>query len=257
MNKIDIFDAIEKNDILKVKQIVEFDSSNISKKGILDVTPLHASSAYDNVIITKYLISKGANIEAKAKDGATPLMMCSKNLTICTISILLHSGALIDNVDDRGLNILSYAANKGNLDFVECLIKNKATINNLSNENETPLMFAVLGGHLDVVKLLIHSGAEYKTCKTHSHYIHVAASEGHLDIVKYFVKKGISIDLEDDEGYTVFDYAHAYGKKSVANYILDVKCFDALNGISKIIKLKKLKYATKFEPVLSKKLNST
>ena len=56
-----------------VQYLIEIQNVDIEIKGDNDKTPLHYAFASDNIDIARYLISKGANLEARDKDNQTPL----------------------------------------------------------------------------------------------------------------------------------------------------------------------------------------
>ena len=53
--------------------------ANIEAKDLWDRTPLHLASISGNTDIVRYLVSKGANKNAKDKDGKTPYYSARKD----------------------------------------------------------------------------------------------------------------------------------------------------------------------------------
>ena len=56
-------------------------------------TPLHYACEYGHLKIVKYLISKGANIEAKDRYSQTPLYFASQRNKAKVVQFLLYIGA--------------------------------------------------------------------------------------------------------------------------------------------------------------------
>jgi hypothetical protein len=67
--KQEIFDAVNTNDLSKVSSLIEKDSSIISLKDNLGNTPLHNAAIKGSVVLSDFLISKGADINARTNDG--------------------------------------------------------------------------------------------------------------------------------------------------------------------------------------------
>lgn len=90
-------------------------------------TPIIITAIHGHIEIVKYLIDKGADINAK-------------------------------NNDDESL--LHIVANNGHLNIIKYLIENnKVDINGVNYKNQTPIMAAAINGKVKVVKLLLKYGA--------------------------------------------------------------------------------------------------
>ena len=55
-----------------VQYLIEQQNVDINIKGFKEKTPLHYACLNGHIPIAEYLISKGANIEAKDEDGNSP-----------------------------------------------------------------------------------------------------------------------------------------------------------------------------------------
>ena len=146
--------------------------------------------------IVKALVKAGANVNLQNNYGATPLMYAAKYYEYYyegkyfhheanseVINVLINAGAKINLKDNFGDTALMYVANS-ELENPEVLktIKNllragaKSSINAKENEDgKTALMYAASQGNIEIVKLLINAGA--------------------------------NINVKDNYGNTVFDYA--------------------------------------------------
>ena len=65
--------AIVQGNIAQVKKIISKDKSKIYSTDDLEETPLHRAVKWGHLEIVEYLVSAGANINAKDKYGDTPL----------------------------------------------------------------------------------------------------------------------------------------------------------------------------------------
>jgi len=90
-------------------------------------TALHIVIARRDLVWTRFLIQKGANVNTRDGRGATPLQL---------------------------------AANLGFIDGVEALVANKADLNQANDSGETPLITAVHRRDVPMMRLLLKAGAD-------------------------------------------------------------------------------------------------
>ena len=201
-------------------------------------TPLHHSILSNFTAFTKYLISKGANINALDDDGCTPLDL-ALNKSMISTAVLLHkhggrtekrtsetlpqaasygnidkvkellcAGADVNSRDKNWQTALSHALHLGNRELVELLIANGADINIL-HEPQT-INRAAMKGYKDIVELLISYGADVNAVdRGNSAWgitpLQMAVSFGHKEIVELLIAEGSEVNLKDDGGETALD----------------------------------------------------
>jgi len=74
----DIYEAVEKGNVNDVKYFIEEKRVNVNSiGGYKNETPLHTAAWFGKVKIAEYLISKGADVNAKNGDGGTPLFVAA------------------------------------------------------------------------------------------------------------------------------------------------------------------------------------
>jgi len=68
--------AVKTGDLDRVKEFVEKENMNVnmSDGGVFERTPLHWAADFNQVEVMKYLVSKGAKVNAKDHYGITPLL---------------------------------------------------------------------------------------------------------------------------------------------------------------------------------------
>ena len=101
-------------------------------------TPLILAALYKNGPAVRYLISRGANVNAVSKDKNTPLLAAclldgKHKPDPAIVSLLLSRGANIQARDYWGKTPLHLAAFSGSLPCVKILVQRGAKINCLSN----------------------------------------------------------------------------------------------------------------------------
>ena len=153
-----------------VQYLIEKRNVDKDIKAKVGETPLHFACCENRLEIVKYLISKGANIEAKKQYGETPLYWACFNGHLPIAEYLLSKGANIDTGD---------------------------------------LASACLFGHLSIVKYLISKGAkiEIKDEDVLNTPLHYVSMNHQTDVVKYLLSKGANKYAKNKDGKTPYDYA--------------------------------------------------
>jgi len=122
-------DAVKKRDGYKVEQALNEPGSTIinARDVTSGETALHIVVARRDLTWTRYLIQKGANVNARDGKGATPLQL---------------------------------AVNLGFIEAVEDLVARKADIDQSNNAGETPLITALHRRDTAMMRILLKAGAD-------------------------------------------------------------------------------------------------
>ena len=165
------------------------------------ITPLHVAQSPE---IAQLLITKGADVNAKAKNGITPLYLAqSKEIA----DLLLANGAQIDTKEVnhkyfRGKNILHRAAEIGSQQMVKILLLKGANIVSRDDAGRTPLHLA---SRKEVAQLLIADVNARDNCKRTP--LHTAASRGNKEVVQLLIEHSADVNARDYANRTPLDYA--------------------------------------------------
>jgi len=121
-----------KGNLISLIRVILIVPAIMAMTGCAFRSPLHDAALKGDVITTKELLDKGANIDAGVlfAHDMTPLM---------------------------------YAAYKGQLEVVKLLVERGANVNAIYNPggvSRTPLAFAAKNGHKEIVKYLVDKGAD-------------------------------------------------------------------------------------------------
>jgi ankyrin repeat protein len=156
----DLFAAIEKNDIQKIRYLIPMGADVNARDPYASMSPL-MMAAYDGYTeIARLLIEKGAEVNAK--------------------------GGI-----DMDMTPLIYAASQDQVDMVKLLLEKGATVNAKTRYGWTPLFFAVSRGRVDIAKLLIDKGADANvTLPTGETALAEAEKEGNGNMVKLLRQAG-------------------------------------------------------------------
>jgi len=197
----DIIDAIHDGDLHTVKRLINGINKRDEDYGY---TALMWASVKGRPKIVKYLISKGAHINAKDKYGRTALILIgglnvSKRMEIA--KLLVSSGADLNIRDKNGETALIIAAVFDDLNTVKLLVSNGADLNIRTNKGKTALMYAVEGGAKRVIKFLISKGAnmDYKN-KESATALMMAAEGGQTEVVKLLLGAGANVNIKNKRG---------------------------------------------------------
>ena len=103
-----IHNAASTGDMQGVERLVE--KGQIEKKDQYGGTPLITAVYYNQTGVVKYLLDKGANINAqKKRDGATALIYASMYNYPAMAKLLIDRGASVNVKDSKGHTALYYA----------------------------------------------------------------------------------------------------------------------------------------------------
>lgn len=165
------------------------------------ITPLHVAQSPE---IAQLLITKGADVNAKAKNGITPLYLAqSKEIA----DLLLANGAQINTKEVnhkylRGKTLLHRAAEIGSPPMVKLLLQKGANIVARDDAGRTPLHLA---STKEVAQLLIADiNARDRYKKTP---LHAAAYRGNKEVVQLLLEHGADVNARDYANRTPLYYA--------------------------------------------------
>lgn len=280
----DLHNAIQKGDVARVKTLISNNKELIHMKSDKGLTPLHLAVQNGKLEIVEFLISQGADINAKDSEGNTPLITALAFRKTDTAKFLISKGAdvrirnaqdeppvilalmhgqseLVEPILDSGqdvnerfrgnFTILLMAAFTGNKEVVKLLLDRGADINGAAEEagmTVTPMFAAIFLGHKDLVDLFLSRGGidkDFREEKTGRTLLHIATLKGVKDTVSLLVNGGYDINATDNKGNTPLHYATQYGHKKITEFLLQ-------NGA----RAKNLKENFGMSPLLKKKLKA-
>ena len=121
---------------------------------------LHYAAEHNKVGLAKYLLDRGAKIEARDSEQLTPLHLAAMRNSQAVAELLLDRGAKIDARDENQWTPLHWAARNNRLDVAELLLDRGADKDARDKWQETPLhLAAAWNNSRDVAELLRSRGA--------------------------------------------------------------------------------------------------
>ena len=160
-HELDIFEASVLGKLEQVKNLVDQDPSLINSYSPDGFTPVALAAYIGQKEVTEYLIMKGADVNAIAKNatGFTALTGAIANNHVEISKILVKRGADVNHRYEAGVSPLMEASLNGNVELVNFLIANGADPNAKTKDGKTPMSFAKEKNHAEVVEILKRLGA--------------------------------------------------------------------------------------------------
>nr|XP_042910521.1 serine/threonine-protein phosphatase 6 regulatory ankyrin repeat subunit B-like [Parasteatoda tepidariorum] len=243
--------AVSSNHLEIVNILIASGKCSLKSKTLKNDTVLCLSSKKNYAELTRFLISKGADVN----DG-DPLYksLVQGNQDICIILLqkkstdiekqfrgksetLLHLATLkgmerlvsyvldkkkkLSNLTDIN-DSLSLAIHSGFDDIVSVLLTHGADVNIVFEDHTTPLHIATARGHSKIIKILLDSGADFNKVTTkYPRPIAWAVWQGHLDSVKiFFENTNVNVNEKLDGKFTFLHIAAKYGHLDIIKFLI-------------------------------------
>jgi ankyrin repeat protein len=242
----DIFDAIRHGDMAKIKEFIEKGPQLVKAQNTRQSTPLHVAVDVDNEPIARYLIEKGADLNALNGNEWTPFMYVK---TVGMARLLADRGADIN----AGLPIIWMTVNKRK-DVAEYLLDKGARLPDIGTPPGLLLLVRSLrcgsGRFLDEYRKrgfdplyqgpaknnLLHFASESDSADLIDRLIglgvpanqknlfgrkplHIAAANGNLQAIKSLLKKDPDINARTPDGKTAYNLAQEAKRAEVVDYL--------------------------------------
>jgi hypothetical protein len=193
----DIFDEIKHGRIENVKEMIDKDPGLVHTR-LGGIYPLHQAVRHGKKEITKFLISKGADINKFGKESTefapfefTPLTEAIRNNNIDMIKMFVDKGANLEKVTSLGESYLHFAAFLNRPELAEYFIDSGLDVNIKKSGNLTPLHIAAVAGNREVAELLIEKGADLDSRSSDGGTpLHFAVAADHEEIAKLLRSRG-------------------------------------------------------------------
>ncbi len=204
-----------------VKKLLDSGVDVNTKGGLMGNTPIHNASLAGRTKVAMFLLSRGADVNAKDKFGASPLSTAAYSGQTDVAKLLLQHGAEVNYISKFGDTPLNVAINHNHTEMVKLLIKHGANVNTKTKLDVTPLEIAISKGHVKIVKLLLGQGANVRRkTKSGVTLLDMAAFKGETEIVKLLLDHGANTNTKNKFGLTSLDMAAHNGQADVVSLLL-------------------------------------
>lgn len=214
-----MWEAMRNSDLKKVRYFI--------KQGAdVNLGLWYAVRSFDNLDLVKCFVENGANVNIKWLDGWT-LLHCSQNEQV--IDYLISHGADVNAKDDAGQTPLNWVCNcrcdDAYIEWAKCLLEHGANPNIGDNYGNVPLRYLVKNATRytpkvgdDVVKdaikmmdLLIENKANVNAKDIYGETpLYVAALNGGIDVFKYLMEHGADINIKNNNGESLYQRVSEY-----------------------------------------------
>lgn len=144
-----------------VKYLVKNGHADVNLPDTAGRTPLFYALEKDQVETLRFLLTSGANPNAKDHAGVSPLMRASaKNKQDIQKMLLSQKGIEVNAQDNLGRSVVAYSVYAEDVAPTQALVKAKADINTADAKGNTPLMNAIKAKKDRTAVYLIQQGAD-------------------------------------------------------------------------------------------------
>eukprot|EP01080_Neovahlkampfia_damariscottae_P010211 gene10211-2631_t len=185
--------AASKGDVEKLKTLFDENPNFSVNDGDYDYrTPLHLAASEGQLEVVKYLIKKGADINAADRFRNTPIQDALRAGHNEVVSLLKSRGGTSELPTIKKMASLMSAIQNGNLTKVKNLILVSPDLIDASDyDNRTPLHIAASIGDLEIVQFLLEAGADVNALDNQDETpIQDALSHGKSQVVDFLIQKG-------------------------------------------------------------------
>lgn len=203
-----MFAAIQQGNLINTIELLSNDVNVRDSSD--DTTALHWAAINNHMDIAKWLITKGAIIDALGGDlKASPTHWAARNGHITMVHLLLSKGADPTMLDVQGYNAIHLASQGGHTMLVAYFIHIGLDVDSLDSMQRTPLMWsAYMGNSQDTLSLLIKSKAVLdRADATGFTALHWAVISNHLEAAELLIHSKCNVDLKDPDSKTPLDWA--------------------------------------------------
>jgi ankyrin repeat protein len=212
LGKIEVIDAILKKDPASLKQRTDADKQ----------TPLHLASIFGKKEAAARLLAAGAPVDSRNEWNITPLYLATGSGATEVMKLLISKGA---NVRARAVDPppepIHVAVSNDLPVATAVLIESGAPVDALAQDGMTPLLIAADGGFADLVDVLLKHGAKVDAKREDGQTaMHLAAERGYLGVVKRLIAAKASINLQDNMGWSPLHRAARKGNVDIVDFLL-------------------------------------
>jgi ankyrin repeat protein len=208
-----IHELAQKGDLEGVRALIEKDPELIDAKDKDGRTPLHWASRGVHLELLKFLVDKGADVNAADNNQVVALHSLAVRNDAEAIEILTAHGAHVDARDYGGKTALHYAAINDAPEAAALLLEKGADIESRENYGRTPLILGARErGGPHTIKVLLEAGAEVNARdKFRDTALNLASWRGKKEVVDILLDGGAEIPSKGRDVRYLYSEAASHG----------------------------------------------
>ena len=152
--------ASEADEVKRIQSMIKDSPDLINAKDATGNTPLMDAAQRGQLIVARFLLENGADVEAKDSAGDTALHKAARAGHKAMVELLLDNHASVQSLNYARMTPLHVAALHGFRSVAETLLARGADPNAKTPSGTTPLTLAALNGFRSVAELLLAHGAD-------------------------------------------------------------------------------------------------
>ncbi|NOR46379.1 MAG: hypothetical protein GQ534_12410 [Candidatus Delongbacteria bacterium] len=216
----DLKEAIDQDDLIKVKIIIKADKALLEQKINEYFTPLNYAAVNSKTEIAKFLIDFGADLNAKDKEGSSPLHNSAAKSNYDISKYLIDKGADVNFKDMNDVTPLHFACMSGNLEIVKYMVKKGAEVNAVSKAGNRPVSWSVVRNQVEAIKFLKENKADVSYINENGqNLLFAAAGRKAKESFKLLLSYGLDINSKDKYNNTPIRNA-VYSGKDMVEFLL-------------------------------------
>lgn len=183
------------------------------------LTLLHAAVSGGNILIVKYLIGKGFDVNAQTLQGVTPIF-CIEDYNPMMFNFLIEQGANVLHRTLSNRSMIHVACRTGSFEFVQAVLSMRVRLDGVTNDGCNALHLAVIGGNL---KLIQHLLPHFKIdCRTNAGYtpLLIAVEAEEVEIVRFLLVNGADITCQLRDERSALHLAALAGNTELCEILL-------------------------------------
>ena len=191
-------------------------------------TPLHMAVCNALPEVARMIIEQGADVNARDNNDWTPLHQAIDAFPLLNdkkleiMGLLLEHGADPEAKNNNHNTPLHLTACNGQLAAAKLLIEHGAIVDVKNKDGWTPLHDASSRGYLEIMGLLLDHGADPEAKNiNHNTPLHPAACNRQLAAAKLLIEHGAIVDAENKDGWTPLHDASWRGYLDIMRLLLE------------------------------------
>lgn len=218
----ELVSACQIGDLAKVEELVNSGKFSATEPGDDGIYPLHWAAINNRITVCKFLLDKGAQVDAKGGDlQATPLHWAARGGLVYIVHLLLQYGADPLRTDSQGFNALLLGVHSSNVLLVIYLLHQEIPVDTTDPDGRTSLHWAAYQGDGLTVDSLLNWGADVKIQdSTGFTALHWAIVRGSKSCMKRLLEEGSDVQAVSNEGKTTRKIAEEMNTLSAWNTAL-------------------------------------